>query len=87
MASGQCIRVFGEHKNTVNALWLSMDGHWALSGNGGALDRENSIRLWDVTTGRAVYVAEGHRGPVNSVCLSADARWVLSGSADGILHL
>ena len=44
----------------------------------GSLD--DTLRVWDLTTGCCVRTIEGHRGDVLSVSLSADGRYGLSGS-------
>ena len=79
-----CARTFAGFSNQ-GWLWsvsLSADGRWALLGSD-----DNTLRLWEVATGRCVRLFEGHSAGVTSVCLSADGRWALSGSEDHTLRL
>jgi WD40 repeat protein/serine/threonine protein kinase len=48
---------------------------------------DNSLRLWDLTTGKCLRVFEGHTEWINSVTISPDGRWGLSGSNDRTLRL
>lgn len=50
--------------------------------------KDNSLRLWDATTGHAFGTPlRGHQGGVSSVAFSPDGRYILSGSWDGTLRL
>ena len=48
---------------------------------------DQTVRLWDVASGKAIRVLHGHRGAVNAVALSLDGGTILSGGADRILRL
>ena len=48
---------------------------------------DQTVRLWDVETGRCLRVLEGHTGIVRSVAWSADQRRALSGSDDKTVRL
>lgn len=61
---------------------FSPDGRWALSGSG-----DNTLKLWEVATGREVRAFSGHTEEVWSVAISPDGRWALSGSGDKTLKL
>src|SRR5262249_59656701 len=61
---------------------LGGDRRRALSGG-----LSNTVRLWDVETGRCLRVLEGHTDQVWSVALSADHRRALSGSNDCTVRL
>ena len=43
---------------------------------------DNTVRVWDVETGRALRVLEGHSAGINSVAWSPDGGRALSGAAD-----
>lgn len=47
----------------------------------------DTIRLWDVRTGKEVEVTKGHRGSVYRLSLSPDRRVVASASMDGTVRL
>nr|VFJ48179.1 MAG: Serine/threonine protein kinase [Candidatus Kentron sp. FM]VFJ48217.1 MAG: Serine/threonine protein kinase [Candidatus Kentron sp. FM]VFK07531.1 MAG: Serine/threonine protein kinase [Candidatus Kentron sp. FM] len=58
------------------------DGRRLLSGS-----FDDTLKLWDATTGRAMRVFRGHEGDVWSVALSPDGSRALSGSSDDTLRL
>jgi WD40 repeat protein/serine/threonine protein kinase len=67
---------------SVDSVALSADGRWALSGG-----FSNTLKLWDVSSGKRLGTFEGHTGAVTSVAISADGRWALSGSWDKTVRL
>lgn len=75
-------REFQGHRRGVNSVTFSMDGNYALSGSG-----DETIRLWEVATGKCVRVFEGHKMDVRSVSLSGDNTHALSGSSDNSMRL
>jgi WD40 repeat protein len=83
----QALRCFRGHWATVKAVALSPDGRRALSGSGYLQGGDNSVRLWDVETGKEVRRLEGHDGYVQSVAFSPDGRRALSGGADHTMRL
>jgi WD40 repeat protein len=82
VGSGHCLRTFEGHTGGVNAVALSGDGRWALSGS-----NDKTLKLWEVGSGRCVRTFEGHTYGVTAVALSGDGRWALSGSGDNTLIL
>jgi len=70
------------HSNWVRSVTFSPDGRMVLSGS-----NDNTLKLWDVATGRELRTFSGHTGIVNSVTFSPDGRQVLSGSYDNTLKL
>ena len=60
----------GAYRRAVNSVALSADGRWALSGS-----RDNTLRLWEVASGRCVRTFEGNTNAVNFV--RPDGRWPL----------
>jgi small GTP-binding protein len=60
----------------------SPDGRRALSGA-----NDNTVRLWDVETGRCTRLLEGHTDRVLSVAWSPDGRRALSGADDKTVRL
>jgi small GTP-binding protein len=70
------------HTAMVMSVALSGDGKRALSGAG-----DNTVRLWDVESGRCPRVMEGHTASVLSVALSGDGKRALSGANDKTLRL
>jgi WD40 repeat protein len=66
--------------STVTALCLLPDGRLA----SGAWD--NTIRLWDVTSGAEIARLEGHSGTVTALCLLPGGR-LASGALDNTIRL
>jgi WD40 repeat protein len=83
-AAQRLIRSFTGHTGTgwVSSVAFAPDGRTALSGSA-----DNTIKLWDVATGREIRRFAGHRSLVFSVSFAPDGRTALSGSADKTLKL
>ncbi len=95
-ATGREVGQLLGHESDINSLAVSPDGTRALSGSGNHIregdgsfgrGRDNTVRLWDLQTGRQVIRFLGHRGSVACVAFSPDGRSGLSGSHDGTLRL
>lgn len=87
VSSGSCVRTFLGHSASVYSVCLSLDGHWALSGSGYfSMDRQvkdQTLRLWDVSSGRCVRTFKGHFPCVTSVCLSENGHWAVAVNFSG----
>src|SRR5262249_53373761 len=75
-------RSFEGHGDWVWSGVFSPDGRQVLSSS-----RDQTVRLWEVETGRLVRRFDRHKAEVKCAVLSPDARLVLSGGADRALRL
>lgn len=76
------------HTDDVQALALTPDGRWAVSGGGSwGLFRDFSLRVWDLQTGKCLRSLEGHKHIVNAVAISADGRLAVSGGKEKVLRI
>ncbi|KAH0792751.1 WD repeat-containing protein 5-like [Histomonas meleagridis] len=48
---------------------------------------DESIRIWETSTGKCLKMISGHSDPVSSVCFSNDSTFVLSSSWDGFCRI
>jgi WD40 repeat protein len=63
-------------------LAFSPDGRTVISGSD-----DNSVRLWDIETGRELRQFKGHTSYVRSVAFSPDGHSILSGGSDKTIRL
>jgi len=75
-------RTFEGHTNGVTSVSWSPDGRYVLSGS-----MDDTLGLWEVSSGEWFGPFEEHTDTVNSVSWSPDGRYILSGSADKTLRL
>jgi WD40 repeat protein len=78
------------HTDSVNAVAFSPDGSLLASASG-SLDpkhpHDNSVRLWNPTTGQEVQMLEGHTDMVNAVTFSPNGSLLASASMDKTVRL
>ncbi len=70
------------HSDLVRAVAISPDGVTLASGS-----NDNSIKLWNLATGRQICTLNGHSSLVCSVAISPDGKTLASGSADKSIKL
>jgi WD40 repeat protein len=73
---------FKGHSSSVRSVSFSQDGRYLASGSS-----DNTVRLWEVPSGKELVTLRGHVGSVFSVSFSPDARYLLSRSSDRTIRL
>jgi WD40 repeat protein len=76
------IRIFLGHTRQVNSAAFSPDGRRIVSGSD-----DETVRLWELQTGKELKRLTGHGNEVWSVAYAPDGRRVLSGSDDRTVRL
>ena len=88
---GKCLKTLIGHTNWVFAIAFSPDG----CAVGAAMPKgliasashDQTVRIWDVNTGKCLHVCVGHTHLVSSVAFSADGQVVASGSQDQTVRI
>ena len=80
--TGQCLRTFNDHENSVISAVFNKDETHILS-----CSWDTTIRIWDVRTGLCLRTLTGHNEWVQSAIYNKDETCILSCSADGTIKL
>ena len=77
-------KIFGQlgHRISVSSVAFSPDGKYAISGSW-----NETLKLWDISTGRAIRTFRGYKDFIHSVAFSSDGQYVLSGNDDQTMRL
>ncbi|MHC5749688.1 MAG: WD40 domain-containing protein [Nostoc sp.] len=70
------------HSSRVNSVGFSPDGKTLASGSD-----DNTIKLWDISTGKAIKTLTGHSSKVYSIGFSPDGKTLASSSGDKTIKL
>jgi WD40 repeat protein len=65
------------HADAVGSVAFSPDGQSIISGS-----YDNTVRVWDATTGTEQHTMHGHEDKVNSIAVSPNGQLIVSGSDD-----
>ena len=100
ISTGYLLRTLYGHSSNVNAIAVSPDGKFLASASGDMTDKrdlstfkgggvvggiaDNTVRVWDVQTGRELRSLTGHELPVGGLAFSNDGRSLTSASGDAI---
>ncbi|KAF7503289.1 hypothetical protein GJ744_004011 [Endocarpon pusillum] len=77
-----CVQTLKGHGDLVRSVAFSPNGQQLASGS-----NDNTIRLWDASTGKCLQTLEGHRDLVRSVAFSPNGQQLASGSNDDTIRL
>ncbi|WP_193943576.1 trypsin-like peptidase domain-containing protein [Sphaerospermopsis aphanizomenoides] len=81
-SSSTLVNTLTGHSELVYSVAFSPDGKTLASGSG-----DNTIKLWDVATGKSIATLTGHSNSVISVAFSPDGKTLASGSLDNTIKL
>jgi len=73
------------HEGWINAVAISPDGRWLVTGSW-----DNTARLWDLTgpdPAAAPIVLRGHEDVIRAVAISPDNHWLVTGDGHGTARL
>src|SRR5947207_209274 len=73
---GALVHTLEGQKGPINSVVWSPDGKLLASGS-----EDQTVRLWDPTTGKLVHTLEGHTDPVWFVAWSSDGKLLITGSS------
>ncbi|MBN1697074.1 MAG: WD40 repeat domain-containing protein [Spirochaetales bacterium] len=80
--TGEMVRQFWGHENTVFAIDISDDGKYLASGSA-----DNTARVWNIETGACIATLRNHTDWVETVRFSRDGRYLLTGGCDLLVRL
>ena len=76
-AGGRLLRTLTGHSGSVQAVAVTADGTRVMSGSD-----DNTVKVWNLETGKEQFTLSGHSDWVQAVAVTADGKRVISGSND-----
>ena len=76
------VRTLESHSIEVDGVAITPDGRRAVSAS-----KDNTLKVWDLDTGRKLRTLEGHSAWVNGVAITPDGRRAVSASSDKTLKV
>jgi len=78
----QLLRTLTGHTRPVTSVAVTPDGKQVISGSW-----DNTLKVWDLETGKELFPLRGHTRPVTSVAVTPDGKLAISGSWDKTLRV
>jgi len=79
---GPLIRTLTGHSSGVRAVSVTQDGKYAISASS-----DNTLKVWDLKTGKEVHTLIGHSSGVRAVSVTQDGKYAVSASSDNTLKV
>lgn len=79
---GRLIRTLTGHKGDVRTITVTRDGKRVISGAGRG---DDTLKVWDLETGKELFSLKGHSKPIKSVITTPDGTKIISASDDNTL--
>ena len=76
------LRTLNGHTSSVYAVAVTADGKRAISGSD-----DQTLKVWDLTTGKEQFTLNGHTNSVYALAVTADGKRASSGSCDNTLKV
>jgi WD40 repeat protein len=77
-----CLRTLTSHTNSVYAVAIAPDGKTPISAS-----YDNSLKIWDIETGREVRTLTSHTNSVFAVAIAPDGKTPISASRDKTIKI
>ncbi|CAD6492343.1 MAG: WD domain, G-beta repeat [Candidatus Argoarchaeum ethanivorans] len=74
------IRTLKGHTDWVNAVAVTPDGRYAISGSW-----DRTLKVWDIGSGEVI-ASFNEDGPLHSCVISPNGRTIVAGDASGAVH-
>jgi WD40 repeat protein len=71
--TGQCLRTFERHGESINSVCFSPNGKTVLLGS-----KDKTIKLWEIKTGQCIRTFEKDDDYIRSLCINPDGKTALS---------
>ncbi len=88
---GKCEREFIAHKSPVNVIRYCDRSRRIITGSGWGFQtdnsNDNSIKIWDLDTGKNIFTLNGHSGGVSHLIASSKEDFLISAGNDGLICL
>ncbi|NEO52125.1 MAG: WD40 repeat domain-containing protein [Okeania sp. SIO3B5] len=80
--TGHLISTLGGHFDGVNAVAVTPDGKFVVSGSS-----DHTVKVWNLNTATEILTFKGHTSPVNAVAVTPDGKKVVSGASDNTVRV